>query len=129
MHEVEALRFNPPEQRTSGSGVNRVPPHVGQYWRLELRNRPRPLPKAWGVDPVFQPALKHDLKADTNAEHGSSAGNPLVDDLFAPNLPQTSHHSCESTNTGDHEAVRLEGFLTVVGQQDICASVLESFES
>jgi hypothetical protein len=86
------------------------------------------LAKAWRIDSVFHPPLKHDLEAHANTQHRAPPGDTLIDDFFAADLVQGSHHGSESTNPGNHQAVCLKGFVAVVGQSDICASLLESFE-
>jgi hypothetical protein len=68
------------------------------------------------------------LEAHANTQHRAPPGDALIDDVFAADLVQSSHHGRESANTRDHQAVCLKGFLAVVGQADICASMLESFE-
>jgi hypothetical protein len=86
------------------------------------------LAKSWRIDSVFHSPLKHDLEAHANTEHRAPPCDTLIDDFCAADLVQSSHHGPESANTRDHQAVCLKGFVAVVGQSDICASMLESFE-
>jgi hypothetical protein len=93
-----------------------------------LLDAPWPLTKARRINPVLHSPLKHDLEAHTNAQHRATSSNALVDNFFAAHLAKPRHYCCKRAHTWNDQAMCLKGFLAVVRQPDICASMLKSFK-
>jgi hypothetical protein len=77
---------------------------------------------------VLHSPLKHDLEAHTNPQYRATPRNALIDHFFAAHLTKPRHHRGKGANAWNHKAVGLKGFLAVVGQRDICTSMLKSFQ-
>jgi hypothetical protein len=93
-----------------------------------LLDAPWPLTKARRIHPVLHSPLKHDLEAHTNPQYRAAPSNALVNNFFAAHRAKPRHYCGKGTHAWNHQAVGLKGFLAVVGQRDICASMLKSFQ-
>ena len=69
--------------------------------------------------PALDAALEEHLHADADAEHGTAAGEPPLDELVATARAQRLHDGTERAHTRNDQAVRLEHEGAVGGETRI----------
>ena len=125
VHEVETLVGDPVEQHRRVRRIDRVPAHVRQDGRLEFAHNARPLAEPRRLVSALDAVLEQHLHADADAEHGTTAGEPTLDELAAAHRIQLVHDGRERADAGHDQAVGRGDLRAVGGQLDGRARELE----
>ena len=95
----------PGEKRGALRNLHRVPSHVGGNTSPPTGRRPLAIGRTRGIDAMFDSVIEQHLHPHTNAEHGSTTGQSLIDELRAIDIAGAPACRRVGPNAGNDEPI------------------------
>jgi len=98
---------------------------VGQHLGVKALHRAWPLAEASRLHTMLDTELEHDLHPHADAQDRAPSCESPVDDHISAYGTDAGHARRESTDTGDDQAVALDGRVDVARDDDLGTDSLE----